>query len=154
MNDDGSHGLQAHLLRCHLSALVPLVIQEYLLGQRVLCFPRHDLIQTIAAYGDTILYRYPGRTAQVAFALVEALAILAFAPGGVDFLGLHFEVPPRQALAVLEEQERFRSMPPTRPLAPSDPKTVETAQTGQNGDRSSPTFEEIYRWALPPPEEA
>jgi hypothetical protein len=131
-----------------------LVIQEYLLGQRVLRFPRHDLAQAIAVYDDAILYRRPGRTTRVAFALVEALATLAFAPGGVDFLGLHFEVPPRQALAVLEEQERLRSMPQTRPSAPPDPKTVESAQTGQNGDRSSPTFEEIYRRTSPPPQEA
>jgi hypothetical protein len=156
MNDDGSHSSQAQLLRCHLSAFVPLVIHEYLLGQRVLRFPRHDLAQVIAAQGDAILYRSPGRTAQAVSALVEALATMAFVPGGVDFLGLHFEVPPRQALAVLEEQELLRSMPQDQPPAPSSLKPADTAKTGQKGDLPSPTFQEIYGraslWA--PPQEA
>lgn len=151
MNDDGGHRLQAQLLRCHMSALVPLVIQEYLLGQRVLHFPRYDLAQAIAAHGDAILYHKPGRTAQVAFVLVEILATLAFAPGGVDFLGLHFEVPPRQALAILEEQERLRSMPQTRPSAPPDPKLVKTAQAGRSNGFPSPTFQERYRRRPSPP---
>lgn len=156
MNDSGRYSPQAHLLRCHLSAFVPLVIHEYLLGQRVLRFPRHDLAQIIAAHGDAILYRSPGRTAQAVSALVEALATMAFVPGGVDFLGLHFEVPPQQALAVLEEQQLLQSMPQVRPSTPSDPKLSKAAQTGRNGDLPSPTFQEIYQraslWA--PSEEA
>ena len=154
MNDKGRHSPQAQLLRCHLSAFVPLVIQEYLLGQRALRFPRHDLAQVIAAHGDAILYRSPGRTAQVVSALVEALATMAFVPGGVDFLGLHFEVPPQQALAVLEEQQLLQSLPQVRPPTPPDPKPNKTAQTGRNRDLPSPTFQEIYQRTLPPSQEA
>jgi hypothetical protein len=153
MNNNEYSGPQAHLLRCHLSAFVPLVIQEYVLGQRALRFPRPDLAQVIAAQGDAILYRSPGRTAQAVFALVEALATMAFVPGGVDFLGLHFEVPPRQALAVLEEQQLLSSRPQLRPSPPPNPRPVEIAQPGRTGDLPSPTFQEIYRRALPPPHE-
>jgi hypothetical protein len=86
-------------------------------------------------------------------ALVEALATMAFVPGGVDFLGLHFEVPPQQALAVLEEQQLLQSMPQVRPSTPSDPKLSKAAQIGRNGDLPSPTFQEIYQRASPPSQE-
>lgn len=140
---DWRNSPQVHLLRCHLSAFVPLVIQEYLLGQRLLVLPRHDLAQVIAAHGDALLYRVPGQTARVVSALVEAVAILAFCPGGVTLaaLDLHFEVPPRQAMALLEEQGLLQSTAsPVRPSSPPKPGPVDTGQTVP-----SPTFEEIYR---------
>jgi hypothetical protein len=129
---------QAHLLRCHLAALVPLTIQEVLLGQRFLVFPRPDLAGIIAAHGDAMLYRIPGQTARAVSALVEALATLAFAPGGVSFLDLHFEVPPRQALAVLEAQGLLRALPSARPVILSKPGPAAV-------DIPLPTFETIFR---------
>lgn len=47
----------------------------------------------IAEHGDNILYRAKrrGDTAAAFNALAEAIAILAFAPGGVTFLGEHYE---------------------------------------------------------------
>lgn len=136
--NDWPNSAQAHLLRCHLAALVPLVIQEVLLGQRGLVLPRPDLAKTIAVSGDAILYRIPGQTARAVSALVEALATLAFCPGGVSFLDLHFEVPPQQALAVLEAQGLLRALPSARPVAPSEPGPA-------TADIPLPTFETIFR---------
>jgi hypothetical protein len=83
------------LLREHLQMAVPLFILEFLDGRRQLSFPRPDLSQTIAQYGDQILYRGP-HTAMAVNALCEGLASLAFCPGGVTAFGLHFEVPPER----------------------------------------------------------
>lgn len=135
---------RAELLRCHLSTFVPLMIQEFLLRQRVLVMPRHDLAQVIAAHGDALLYRIPGQTARAVSALVEGLATMAFCPGGVTFMGLHFEVPPKEAIALLEEQD----------LAPSPPslstsKPVKAARAGLAG--SWPTFEGRFRRKPGPP---
>lgn len=49
--------------------------------------------QMIAEHGDNILFKSKkkGENAAAFNALAEALAILSFAPGGVTFLGLHFE---------------------------------------------------------------
>ena len=80
------------LLRTHLSAFVPLMIHEFLSGMRELIMPRPDLALVIAEHGDHILYRGE-YAAQAVNALVEAIATLAFCPGGVSCFGLHFEVP-------------------------------------------------------------
>jgi hypothetical protein len=47
---------------------------------------------TLAEKGDQLLYR-SRETAAVFAGLVRALAVLAFAPGGVRLLGLHWERP-------------------------------------------------------------
>lgn len=119
------------LLRCHLAAFVPLLIQEFLERRRTLILPRLDLAEQIAANGDAILHRVPGRTAPAVSALVEAVATLAFAPGGVSIFGLHFEVPPRQAMALLAG----RKLPPIPPA----PRSRRPAPA------SGPTFETIFR---------
>lgn len=83
-------------MRSHLEAMVPLAI--------------HDLIKMggitdwhlkrvsgyawdIGSGGDALLYRVKGESAKMMGKLTEALAVMAFLPGGVTFLGLHFEVP-------------------------------------------------------------
>ena len=136
--NDWPNSSQAYLLRCHLAALVPLVIQEVLLGQRVLVLPRPDLAGIIAVSGDAILYRIPGQTARAVSAQGEPQATLALCPGGVSFLDLHFEVPPQQALAVLETQGLLRARPSARPVILSEhgPAAV---------DIPLPTFETIFR---------
>ena len=91
----------ATLLELHLSTFVPLLIEEFLTGRRTLVLPRPDLADIIAGQGDAILYRIPGKTARAVGALTEALATLAFAPGGVTFISLHFEVPPDEARRLL-----------------------------------------------------
>jgi hypothetical protein len=40
---------------------------------------------------DALLFRREGKTGEMASKLVDALAVLAFQPGGVEFAGLHFE---------------------------------------------------------------
>jgi hypothetical protein len=49
--------------------------------------------QMIAEHGDNILFRsrVQGESAKAVNALVNALALLAYQPGGVTFMGLHFE---------------------------------------------------------------
>jgi hypothetical protein len=81
------------LLKLHLETFVPLLIHEFSSGQCCLSFERPDLVDIIAAQGDAILYRVPGKTARAVGALVEAVATLAFCPGGVTLFGTHFEAP-------------------------------------------------------------
>lgn len=49
--------------------------------------------QHIAEHGDVVLYKSKkkGETAEAFNQLAVGLAVLAFAPGGVRFMGLHFE---------------------------------------------------------------
>lgn len=49
--------------------------------------------QVIAEKGDVIQFKSskPGETANAFNHLAEGLAILSFAPGGVKFMGIHFE---------------------------------------------------------------
>lgn len=85
----------AELLRISLSAAVPIWILQL---QRV--SSPEDIIkrasrcgQIIAEKGDIIQFRSKkkGESAMAFNALAEGLACLAFAPGGVDFMGMHFE---------------------------------------------------------------
>jgi len=61
------------------------------------CFEsrREYLIDMIASHGDDILFksRREGDTAKAFNALAESLAFMAFVPGGVTFLGDHWEHP-------------------------------------------------------------
>lgn len=54
---------------------------------------RYLLVEIIGSKGDNILYRSkkPGETAAAVNDFAEAVAILAFAEGGVTIFGLHFE---------------------------------------------------------------
>lgn len=47
----------------------------------------------LAAHGDDILFRSkrPGVTADLVAQLIRAVAVLAYAPGGVTTFGLHFD---------------------------------------------------------------
>jgi hypothetical protein len=45
---------------------------------------------TLGSEGDTLLYKVQGKTSKMFVLLAECLAVLAFAPGGVKFAGLHF----------------------------------------------------------------
>lgn len=55
-------------------------------------------VDVIASEGDNILHRSreQGESAKAFNALAEALAILAYQPGGVEFAGMHWEVVPSQ----------------------------------------------------------
>ena len=41
--------------------------------------------------GAELLYRVPGKTGPAMATLLKVLRVLAFAPGGIDFAGHHFE---------------------------------------------------------------
>lgn len=84
----------SELLRIHLSCAVPLQIAEMqqrpnilraLLGQR------EGLTALLGTFGEGVSFKTPETRAMISL-LTQALAALAFQPGGVTFLGLHFQV--------------------------------------------------------------
>jgi hypothetical protein len=60
-------------------------------------------VDILASEGDALLYhsKKKGQTARVFYALCRGLAIMAFCPGGVKFMGLHFEEKTGQDLEAL-----------------------------------------------------
>jgi hypothetical protein len=88
--------VKSHLLTTCLQAAVPLRILEY----RGRGGPGPEDVErarraarTVAEKGDILMFRgaKPGQTAEVFNALADGLAVLAFCPGGVKFLGQHWE---------------------------------------------------------------
>lgn len=88
------------LLELHLAVAVPLEI-DYLAehgGPDEFMYQRvREWATTFGSQADTILYPVKDVTRQMVQPLVEALAILAFQPGGVTFGHLHFEQTLSQA---------------------------------------------------------
>lgn len=90
-------------LRAHLQTHVPPLMQYY---QRKGGPSERDFIrirpfgQYIAEHGDIILFPTGSGSDEEGLAkIVEGVAILAFAPGGITLLGLHFdasELPPEE----------------------------------------------------------
>ena len=81
-------------MRMALGAAVPLWV--FKLRQqpwKVLSKRAHECAHIVAEKGDILQYRgkKPGETAAAFNALAEGLAILSFCPGGVTFLGEHWE---------------------------------------------------------------
>jgi hypothetical protein len=80
------------LLRIALEAAVPLWIERMReVPWEELQKISGDAAQYIAEHGDALMYKTKGRTAEAFNRLAQALAILSLVPGGVKFLGLHFE---------------------------------------------------------------
>lgn len=82
------------LLGMMLEAAVPMWIERLKYRSWSELAPRcRDLATLIASNGDKILFpgHRPGQTAHAFNALAEAIAICAFAPGGVDAFGRHWE---------------------------------------------------------------
>jgi len=82
------------LLTIALSAAVPLWIEElrrrpwsYVAERARAC------AQEVAEHGDVVMYRSKkkGQSAAAFNRLAEGVACLAFAPGGVKTMGMHFE---------------------------------------------------------------
>jgi hypothetical protein len=99
LSDQWSRSSAQSLLPTALSAAVPLWINDLFQrgGLTLEDWQRlADLGQLLAAHGDALLFHSPkeGETAQVFNALAEALALLAFLPGGVSFAGQHFDALP------------------------------------------------------------
>ncbi|BCL83143.1 hypothetical protein ccbrp13_56080 [Ktedonobacteria bacterium brp13] len=85
------------LLKLHLEAIVPLMIAD-IANQGDISDWQLERVSGHAVYlgehGDAILYRVKGETRKAVNVLCESLAILAFAPGGITFAGIHFEGQP------------------------------------------------------------
>jgi hypothetical protein len=86
------------LLKMSLGVAVPLRVAELELMTRGEVFAemearRDEWSELIASRADILLYGggKKGDVARVHTALVNALAHLAFAPGGVEFMGMRFE---------------------------------------------------------------
>lgn len=84
------------LLRTALAAAVPLRIADLMRQELSVLLRRKrcaSLSKGLGEHGDRVLFRSkrPGETAQSFGQLAEALATLAFMPGGVTFLGDHYE---------------------------------------------------------------
>lgn len=91
--DDDSRAVQS-VLRISLQAAVPLHAME--LRNRPwseLQAVAQEAAQVIAEKGDLIMFKSTkkGESAKAFNALARALAILSFVPGGVKFLGDHWE---------------------------------------------------------------
>ncbi len=83
----------AFLLRLHLSCAVPLEIanMEHCPGiLRALRGQRENLTELLGTYGEGVSFKTPETRHMIAL-LTQTLAMLAFEPGGVTFLGMHFE---------------------------------------------------------------
>lgn len=88
--------MDSGLLSISLSAAVPLRIAVYVNqgGPRVEDVERaRRFAHVLGEKGDILQYRgkKPGQSAEVFNGLADALAIMAFCPGGVKVFGLHFQ---------------------------------------------------------------
>lgn len=83
--------LQESLLRAHLATAVPLAIRRWADAEPEDRATRLDeALKLIAEHGDDILFG--GEYCREGInALVDAVAILAYQPGGIDIAGMHFE---------------------------------------------------------------
>jgi len=82
------------LLAVSLECAVPLRILEHRKTDPEERIKRaRELANVVASHGDDILYRSKrrGESAAAFNALAEGIALLAYAPGGVTFLGAHWE---------------------------------------------------------------
>ena len=145
MFDTTQEKINQHLLRCHLQ-LAHLIIQEFATGQRILRMPRPDLARCIAEYGDALMFRSP-HTKKVLAALLEGVATMAYAPGGVTVLGDHFEAAPEQVRAAWEWAEEYdRAVASTRPAVPSPAKDKTLpGPPHQETLQVNPSFQELFR---------
>lgn len=134
-------------------AFVPLKIQEYALGRRILNMDRPDLVEQIAAHGDSLMYLSAGTTAKTLDALVEAVTIMAFCPGGVTFLDQHFEATPEQVEAAWAWADAYRQAgaeeeieeEPTTSTGPIPAAPSKDAPEKEPPRVTSPSFEKVFR---------
>ena len=104
-----------HLLSDFIGAFVPLKMLEYEQrgGPKDYEFDAaRDYWQAMIERGDgeELLFREKGKTGRSTDALINLIAIMAFAPGGIHIFGHHFEdgkrnTAPRPAMqSILKEQ--------------------------------------------------
>ena len=93
MNEHMGH--VAELLKISLSMAVPLVIEQLrAVREEDRLAMAQNAAQYIAEHGDDLVFKFKtkGKTGKAFGELATGLAAAAFQPGGVKFLGLHFEV--------------------------------------------------------------
>lgn len=87
-------------LRDTLAATVPLCIHDIKRTRDGISDYDLERVEAfaweLAEHGDELLYRSrkSGETSRLFSRFAECIAILAFMPGGVTIMGMHFEVPP------------------------------------------------------------
>ena len=83
---------QPALLPCLRIAVAMCIVKFQQVALCVVVDRARDLADVVASEAD-VLFRpgKPGQTARAFNALAEGLAALSFQPGGVRFLGMHFE---------------------------------------------------------------
>jgi hypothetical protein len=93
VTEDDYLGRTASLLGMSLQMAVPLWAFELRARPADLLLARAsgELADIVASKGDVIQFKVKGETAKAFNALAEGLAILSFCPGGVTFMGDHYE---------------------------------------------------------------
>jgi len=92
--DLGNHNTE--LLKLHILAVVPFMILDLIEQGGIKEWHIEEAqryVDILASEGDALLYhsKKKGQTARAFNALCRGLAIMAFFPGGVKFMGLYFE---------------------------------------------------------------
>jgi hypothetical protein len=105
--DLGNHNNE--LLKLHILAVVPFMILDLIEQGGIKEYHIKEAqryVDILASEGDALLYhsKKKGQTARVFSALCRGLAIMAFFPDGVKFMGLHFEERSGQDLEALFAQ--------------------------------------------------
>jgi hypothetical protein len=107
------------LLKLCIEATVPFMILDIIEQGGIKDYHLEEArryVDIIASEGDLILYRSKkkGQTARAFNALCRLLAIGAFFPGGIKFMGMHFEEKTGEALEhlldslLLEDFEKLK----------------------------------------------
>lgn len=101
------------LIRTHTAAVVSLLIRELEVQGGIT--ERHlSYVAGHASYlgqhGDVLQYLVKGETAKAMHKLCEALAVLAFAPGGVKFAGQRFVGLPAMDVEDMKELKELQGV--------------------------------------------
>lgn len=93
--------MENNLLRTHVETCTRLKIEELERWPEPISLEKAKpelsrIAHLLAEKGDVLLFGGQG-AGKIVSDLCWALAVLAFAPGGVTFLGLHFEAQQREA---------------------------------------------------------
>ena len=85
------------LLQSALSCSVPLLIAELrqlpaeAFAEQWLAWSSYEAVRATGALDEQVIYREEGKTAQAFNGLAQAIAALAFCPGGITIFGQHWE---------------------------------------------------------------
>ncbi len=106
MKTSEQSSINRDLLILHVSSIVPFMIYDIMQEGGITEYHLEEVrgyVDIIASEGDAILYRdkKKGKTARAMNALCRSLAIGAFFPGGIKFMGMRFEEKSGQALSDL-----------------------------------------------------